>query len=57
MSRPYCTQARPVKAVCYILSIRGDKVRVRATHRGILALLRGMLPQSVRARQISEVRA
>lgn len=43
MSKQYFTTARPVKAVCYIVNLGGDKVRVRATHSGILALLRGII--------------
>lgn len=43
MSKEYFTTARPVKAACYIVNLGGDKVRVRATHSGILALLRGII--------------
>lgn len=43
MSEQYFTTARPVKAACYIVNLGGDKVRVRATHSGILALLRGII--------------
>lgn len=48
----YFTPARPVKAACYILNMGACKMRVRATHRGILELLLELLPQPGRTREV-----
>lgn len=52
MSISYFTPARPVKAACYILNMGACKMRVRATHRGILELLLELLPQPGRTREV-----
>ena len=52
MSEVYCTPTRPVKVVCYILNPGVCKMRVRATHRGILALLPELLPPHNRTQEV-----
>ncbi|MBQ3060103.1 MAG: hypothetical protein IJD16_07305 [Desulfovibrio sp.] len=51
MNKHYFTPPRTVKPVSYILTLNGSKMRVQASHRAMLELVRLLLPraQEVRA--------